>query len=227
MLMEGQVKFFSPQNTAGVSQKNGVVVLSQCSECWMVVLKNVTDAMFLASLLPVAPQIGAMCVHTLSEACIGVGADQRELAISADLCFYMLPEIFASGRHQGTRHALQSILILLRALVGPLTPSGELHTMCALVMWMQLLSQELQAAANREGKNVALVTFFKTTWHCKTSEDLYYFRWAVRRPFMVLLCFLFQCLHPLSYLLGYAALRISHMIWCCTIGKTWPAMCLV
>ncbi len=29
MLMEGQVKFVSPQNTAGVSQEKGVAVISQ------------------------------------------------------------------------------------------------------------------------------------------------------------------------------------------------------
>ncbi len=64
MLMDGWVKFFSPQITAGVLQEKGVAIMSQTTELngdqfsnvkkylvtCQAVLKNVTDVMFLALL---------------------------------------------------------------------------------------------------------------------------------------------------------------------------------
>ncbi len=69
---------------------------------------------------------------------------------------------------------------------------------------MQLPSQELHVTVNSEAKNMASVMFFKTMWLVKASGHFDYFRQAVPRQFMVLLC-IFLCLelgHYLQQLFG-------------------------
>ncbi len=110
MLMEGQVKFFSLQNTAGLLQEKGIAIIPQTTEkngdlfsntiinskippalTDHVVFKNVTDAMFLASLFAETGVLFTCThMHTPSEAGVGVQGKTNESLQYLLTCIYML-----------------------------------------------------------------------------------------------------------------------------------------
>ncbi len=118
--------------------------------------------------------------------------DQQEFMVSVALCLYATQSLVPAADTRApdlSRLVLQLMLLIPWALVGLLAQLRELQTAYVPATWKQLPSQELQAPVSNEAKNMASVTFFKTTRHVEASGHLDYFRQSVWRHFTVFLMF--------------------------------------
>ncbi len=107
--------------------------------------------------------------------------------------FTYYPKFGENSRHQVTRLAQICHPIdpgdTMTSCWSHHAPLQELQTVCVHACTpTRLPSQELQATVNREARNIASGTFFKTTWYVKTVGLLDYCTWEIYSYFMDLLC---------------------------------------